>query len=168
MSLSMHQASVPVFVQMLSALNKVLDKAIAHAAARKIDQSVILGLRLYPDMLPFGRQVQIATDHAKNGSARLAGIEAPKFPDDEKNLEELKARVEKTIGFVKGLTPAQIDGSEEREITFPVGGKPMTFKGQPYLLSFAMPNFYFHTTAAYAILRHGGVEIGKRDFLGLS
>jgi hypothetical protein len=168
MSLSMYQASVPVFVQLLSALNKILDKAAAHAAARKIEPSVLLNTRLFPDMFPFVRQVQVAADFAKNCAGRLAGVEPPKHPDDEKTFEELKARLEKTIAFIKTLTPAQIDGSEDKEITFPVAGKPTTFKGQQYLLNSAMPNFYFHVAAAYSILRANGIDVGKRDFMGTS
>lgn len=166
MSLSMYQASVPVFVQMLTALSGVLDKAAAHCTARKIDPAVLLGMRLYPDMFALLRQVQIAADFAKNTAARIAGVEPKKFEDNEKTFEELKARIAATLDYVKSFTPAQIDGSEDRDVTITMRGQPVTFKGQPYLLSFAMPNFYFHTTTAYAILRHAGVEIGKRDFVG--
>lgn len=166
MPLSMYQASVPAFLQMLASLSAILDKAAAHAAARKIEPAVLLNARLFPDMFAFSRQVQIAADFAKNTAARLAGVEIPKFPDTETSFEELKARVARTVEFVEALKPAQIDGSEEKEITFSVGGKPMTFNGQAYLVGFALPNFYFHLTTAYAILRHNGVEIGKRDFIG--
>jgi hypothetical protein len=166
MTLSMYQASVPVFVRILSAQALTLDKAAAHAAARKIDPAALLQARLFPDMFPLVRQVQIAADFAKGGAGRLAGVELPTFPDDEKSFEELRARIEKTLAFLKGLMPAQIDGSEEKEITFPIAGKPVTFKGQPYLLQSVLPNFFFHVTTAYAILRHNGVEIGKRDFSG--
>lgn len=166
MSLSMYQASVPVFVQALTALDKILDKAMAHAAARKIDPQALLTARLFPDMFPLARQVMVAADFAKNTAGRLAGVELPKYADDEKSFEELKARIAKALAFVNEFKPAQIDGSEAREITIPIGGNPRTFKGQEYLLGFALPNFYFHLTTAYAILRHNGVEIGKRDFLG--
>jgi hypothetical protein len=166
MSLSMYQASVPPFLQLLGALSAILDKAIAHAAAKKIDQSVFLSARLAPDMFALVRQIQVAADFAKNTAGRLAGVELPKFADEEKSFEELKVRIAKSMDFLKGLKPAQIDGSEAKEITFPLGGKPTTFKGQQYLVNFALPNFYFHLTAAYAILRHNGVELAKRDFLG--
>ncbi len=166
MPISMYQASVPAFLQSLAALSGVLDKAASHAAAKKIDPAALLTARLYPDMFAFTRQVQLACDFAKGAAARLAGIEIPKFPDDEKSFDELKARIARTIDFLKSLKPAQIDGSEGKVISFPVGGQPMTFTGQQYLVGFALPNFYFHLTTAYAILRHNGVEIGKRDFLG--
>jgi uncharacterized protein len=165
MTLSMYQASVPPFLQTLNALSAILDKGAASASARKIDPSVLLGARLYPDMFPFTRQVQVAADFAKNSAARLAGVEAPKWEDTEASFDELKARVAKTIDYVKSFSAAQIDGSEERDITLPLGGKPMTFKGQRYLINFALPNFYFHATTAYDILRHNGVDVGKRDFL---
>ena len=166
MTLSMYQASVPVFVHTLAALSAVLDKAAAHAAQRKIEPSVLLNTRLFPDMFPLVRQVQLAADFAKGPAARLAGLEVPKFADAETTFDELKVRIAKTVEFVKGLKPSQIDGSEDRDITIPIGGKPQSFKGQPYLLHFALPNFFFHATTAYDILRHCGVEVGKRDFLG--
>ena len=166
MPLLMYQASVPAFLRTLSSLSAILDKAAAHAAARKIDPSVLLNTRLYPDMFPLVRQVQLASDFAKGAGARLAGMEPPKYPDTEAGFDELKTRLGKTVDFLKGLKPAQIDGSEDRQITLTIGGEPHTFKGQPYLVNFALPNFYFHVTAAYAILRHCGVEIGKRDFVG--
>jgi hypothetical protein len=162
----MYQASVPVFVRTLTNLSAILDKAVHHAGQRKIEPSVLLGTRLFPDMFPLLRQVQLTADFAKGTAARLAGAEVPKFPDTETSFEDLKARIAKTIDFVKSFKPSQIDGSEEREITIPIGGQPHTFKGQAYLLHQAMPNFYFHATATYAILRHCGVEVGKRDFLG--
>jgi len=168
MSLSMYQACVPVFVQRLSALAKILDKAAAHAEARKIDPAALLNARLFPDMFPLVRQVQLATDFAKGCAGRLAGVELPRYADEEKSFGELKQRIEKTLAFLKGLSAAQIDGTEEKEITFPIAGTPTTFKGQQYLLHSAMPNFYFHVTTAYAILRHNGVEIGKRDFTASS
>jgi len=166
MSLSMYQASVPVFLRMLSNLTIVLDKTMTHAAARKIEPAALLGARLFPDMFPLARQVQLAADFAKNSSARLAGIDPPKFSDTETSFEELKERIAKTTEFLNTLKPGRIDGTEEKEITFPVAGQPTTFKGQQYLFNSALPNFFFHLTTAYAILRHNGVEIGKRDFLG--
>lgn len=166
MTLSMYQASVPVFIQGLTGLGGVIDKAAAHAAERKIDPSALLQARLYPDMFPFTRQVQIATDFAKGGAARLAGAEFPAYEDSETSFEELKARVEKTIAFLRTLEAGAVDGSEERDITLVRRGETSTVKGQAYLLEQAMPNFYFHLTTAYAILRHNGVEVGKRNFLG--
>ncbi len=166
MPLSMSGAAVPTFVQTLTALSKIMDKAAAHCAAKKIDPSVLINARLFPDMLPFTKQIQITCDFAKNTVARLAGIEPPKFPDDETSFDAFKARIAKTLAFVKSVTPAQLDGTEAKDITFPVGPQTMTLKGEPYLISFALPNFYFHATTAHDILRHCGVEIGKRDFLG--
>ena len=166
MPLSMYQASVPVFLQGLKNLAAILDKAAGQAAERKIDPGVLLNDRLAPDMLPFVRQVQIASDHAKGASARLAGIDVPKFEDVEKSFDDLQQRLVRVTEFVRSISPTQIDGSEEREITLPIGGQTMAFKGQGYLLHFALPNFYFHLTSAYAILRHNGIVIGKRDFIG--
>ncbi len=166
MAISMYQASIPVFVTGLKNLKGVLAKGAAFAAAKKIDESVLLNSRLAPDMFPLLRQVQIAADFAKGCSARLAGQDVPKWDDTEKSFADLAARIDKTIAFISEFTAAHIDGQEERDITISVAGNPMSFKGQPYLLMFAMPNFYFHSTAAYAILRHNGVEIGKGDFLG--
>lgn len=166
MTLSMYQASVPRFVSMLSNLDAILAKAQAHAVAKKIDPAVLLAARLFPDMFPLVKQVQIATDHAKGAAARLAGVDVPKFEDNEQSFEELQARLARTIAFVKSIPAGQIDGSEERDIALKVGGREMTFKGMPYLLGFALPNFYFHVVTAYNILRHNGVEIGKRDYIG--
>ncbi len=166
MALSMYQASVPVFVKTLCNLSGILEKASAYAAAKKIDHSVLLGYRLAPDMLAMARQVQVACDFAKGACARLAGIDVPAWEDNEKTLGELQARIAKTIEYCKGFKPAQIDGSEDRDINVKVAGNPVTYKGQPYLLHSVMPNFFFHTTTAYDILRHCGVEIGKRDFIG--
>jgi len=166
MSISMYQASVPVFLQMLGGLSKNLKKAEDHAVAKKIDPAAFLGARLFPDMLNFVKQVQLATDFAKGAGARLAGIEVPKYPDTEASFEELQERIAKAVAFLKTLTPNQIDGSEEREITLMIGGKPVTSKGQQYLLLSALPNFFFHVTTAYGLLRHNGVEVGKRDFMG--
>ena len=162
----MYQASVPVFIQGLTGLGGVIDKAAAHAAERKIDPAALLQARLYPDMFPFARQVQIATDFAKGGAARLAGVEFPAYEDSETSFEELKARVDKTIAFLRTLDAAQIDGSEERDISLVRRGETSIVKGQAYLLEQAMPNFYFHITIAYAIQRHNGVDVGKRIFLG--
>ena len=166
MTISLYQASVPVFQRSLAQLKVILTKAAAHAEAKKIDESVFLNSRLYPDMLAMGRQVQIAADFAKGPTARLAGVELPKYEDNEKTFAELIARVDKTLAFIGSFKPEQIDGQEERDITIPVGGTPMSFKGQAYLIHFGLPNFYFHMSMAYAILRHNGVEIGKGDFLG--
>jgi hypothetical protein len=166
MTLSMYQASVPTFLQMLASLQTILDKADSFATARKIEPAVLLNTRLTPDMFPLVRQVQLAADFAKNGSGRIAGIEPPKFPDEEKSFAELKARIAKTVEFLNTLKAADIDGHEERAVTIPVGGNPHKFIAQNYLIKFALPNFYFHHTAAYAILRQCGVELGKRDYLG--
>jgi uncharacterized protein len=167
MSFSMSQASLPIFEIGLNALSATLEKATAYAAAKKIDDSVLLQSRLAPDMFALGRQVQIATDQAKNGSARLAGVEAPRHEDNETTIAQLKARIAKTVAYLKTLDPKQIDASADREITFPLGPTDKgRMKGDDYLNHFVLPNFYFHMTAAYAILRHCGVEIGKRDFLG--
>jgi uncharacterized protein len=166
MTISMYQASVPVFQRMLGNLKAILHIAAAHGQAKKIDDSVFLNARLYPDMLAMGRQVQIAGDFAKGACSRLAGQEVPKYEDTEKTFAELLARIDKTLAHIAGFTPAQIDGSEDRDITISVAGNPMSFKGHNYLLHQALPNFYFHVTTAYALLRHNGVEIGKRDFIG--
>lgn len=166
MTLSMHQASAPVFTQGLKGLAGVLTKAAAHAEAKKLDPNALLQARLYPDMFPLVRQVQIATDFAKGSVARLAGVEVPAWDDNETSFEELIARVNKAIDYVASFEPAQIDGSEDRDITLVRRGETSVVKGQPYLLQQAVPNFYFHLTTAYGILRKGGVEIGKRDYLG--
>jgi hypothetical protein len=166
MSLSMYHASVPVFVRLLNNLSGLLDKAVADAEARKIDPQVFLQARLAPDMYPLVRQVQVVSDMAKGGVARLAGIEAPSFPDTEASFPELKERITKTIDFVNSLAADKVDGSEQREITLKFPGGEFKFSGQDYLLGFVLPNLYFHATTAYAILRHNGVQIGKRDFLG--
>jgi uncharacterized protein len=166
MSITMYQAAVPGFAQTLKALSGMLDKAEAHCTAKKIDPSAMTGARLIADMFPLARQVQIACDFAKGVTARLAGAEVPSWEDNEKTIADLKARIAKTIAFVEGFKPAQIDGSEGRDIVIKIAGNPVTFKGQPYLLHFGLPNFYFHTAAAYSILRANGVDIGKRDFMG--
>ncbi len=167
MTLSMFQAAVPPSLQVMSTLAGVLTKAAAHCEARKIDQAVLLGCRLFPDMFALTRQIQVAADFAKGGCARVAGIDAPKFTDTETSFAELQTRLDRTTDFIRTLTPDQIDGSEEREINIRIAGREMRFQGQPYLLQFMLPNLYFHATAAYAILRHNGVEIGKRDFIGV-
>lgn len=166
MTISMYETSVPVFVRVLRNMSAVLDKAAAHAAARKIDESVFIHARLAPDMFALPRQVQIATDIAKGGAARLAGTEVPRWEDNETSFAELQARLAKAIDFVQGFGAAQIDGSEERDITFRLAGQDAHFKGLRYLLDFVLPNLYFHATTTYAILRHNGVEVGKMDFLG--
>jgi hypothetical protein len=167
MSFSMSKVSVPVFEIGLGALSDVLDKAAAYAATKKIDPSVLLQSRLSPDMFALVRQVQIASDQAKNGTARLAGVEAPRYEDNETTIDQLKERVAKTLSYVKTLDPKQIDASADRDITFPLGpANKGHMKGADYLNHFVLPNFYFHITAAYAILRHCGVDLGKRDFLG--
>lgn len=166
MAITLYQASVPAFTQMLKALRGVLAKAQAQSEAMKVAPEVLLQARLYPNMFPLVRQVQIATDFAKGASARLAGLEPPKYEDTEKTFEEVYARIDRTLEFLGTLSPAQIDGQEERTIELKVGGQPLTFKGQPYLVGFALPNFYFHVTTAYAILRHNGIDVGKRDFIG--
>ena len=167
MSISMHSASAPVFTRMLTNLLTWLDKAEAHAAARKFDANNFLAMRLAPDMLPFTRQIQIASDAAKACMARLAGVEAPKWEDNEATLDDLRARVRKTIDYVNSFSAAQIDGSEEREIQVPRRtSEPLVFNGENYLKHYALPNLYFHVTTVYALLRHGGVEIGKGDYLG--
>ena len=166
MAISMYQVSVPVFLKALGNLAAILDKGAAFATAKKVEPSVLLGYRLAPDMLNLTRQVQIATDHAKRASARLAGIEPPVYEDNEASFADLKARIDKTVASINTLKPGQIDGSEAREITLKVGGNSETLTGQTYLLHNALPNFFFHLTTAYAILRHCGVEIGKGDFIG--
>ncbi|MBP6011109.1 MAG: DUF1993 family protein [Alphaproteobacteria bacterium] len=166
MSVNAYQATVPAFVQILNAISAILKKAAAHAEAKKIDPAVFVNARIAPDMFPLSRQVQIATDHAKGASARLAGVDVPSYADTETTFDELQARIAKTLDFVKGLKPAQFDGGFDRDVTLTIAGQKMTWKGNVYLHQFALPNFYFHATAAYAILRHNGVEVGKRDFLG--
>ena len=166
MSITMHSASVPVFVRMLDNLGHWLDKAEAHAKARKFDTSVYLNARLAPDMLPFTKQIQIACDAAKFGVARLAGVEAPKFEDNEKDFADLRERIRKTIAYVQSVPASQIDGSEDRDVVVPRRDSSMTMKGEVYLKHFTLPNFFFHVTTAYALLRHNGVELGKMDYLG--
>jgi uncharacterized protein len=166
MSLSMYQASVPAFLQMLKSLSAILDKAEAYAGSRKIDPEVLLNYRLAPDMFPLVRQIQIAADLAKGPAPRLAGAEVPNHDDTEKAFADLKARLAKTSTFVEAIQPGDIDGSEDRDITLTLGEHTISFKGQPYLVHFVLPNFYFHCTIAYDILRHCGIELDKRDFIG--
>ena len=166
MPYSMSQTALPTFEIGLTALSGVLDKAAAYAAAKKVDPAVLLGYRLAPDMYALARQVQVACDQAKNGTARLAGVEPPKFEDAETTLDQLKERVAKTVTFLKTLDAKAIDAAADREITFPLGPNKGQMRGGNYLNHFVLPNFYFHLAAAYAIVRHCGVEIGKRDFLG--
>jgi len=167
MSISMYKISVPIFVQFLTSLSAVLDKTAAHCEAKKIEPSALLNMRLFPDMFPLVRQVRAATDHAVSATARLAGVEPPAFANTEASIPELKERLAKAIDFVKTFKAAQIDGTEEKaiKITFP-SGATRDFTGQSLLLSNSLPNFYFHCTTAYDILRHCGVELGKRDFMG--
>ena len=166
MTLSMYQASVPVFTRMLNNLAAILEKAAAHCEAKKIDPAVLINFRLYPDMFAFAKQVQIAVDAAKGGAARLAGVEPPVFEDNEMTFPQLIERVKKTLAYVNTFRPDQIDGTEEREITLKRGDTVVTYRGQQFLFNRALPNLYFHITTAYDILRHNGVELGKRDYLG--
>jgi hypothetical protein len=162
----MYQASAPRFVNTLKNLSAILDKAQAYADTKKIDPTVLTSYRLYPDMFTMARQVQVACDTAKGAVARLAGVEVPKHEDTERTLAELKARIAKTIEFIGTIKPAQIDGSEDKDITLKLGRQEVKFKGMQYLLGFAHPNFYFHATTAYDILRHNGLDIGKQDYIG--
>jgi uncharacterized protein len=163
----MSQASLPVFEIGLNALMAVLDKAATYAAAKKVDPSVLLNWRLAPDMFALIRQIQVTADQAKNGSARLAGVEPPKFEDNETTFDQLKERLTKTVAYLKTLDAKAIDASSDREITFPLGPTNKgQMKGSDYLNHFVLPNFYFHLTASYAIVRQCGVDVGKRDFLG--
>lgn len=166
MSYSMSQNLIPICVTGLNALSGVLGKAAAHAAAKKTDPSVLLGWRLAPDMFAFARQVQVACDQAKNGASRLAGVEPPKFEDNEATIDQLKDRIARTLTHIKSLDAAAIDASSEREIMFPLGPKKARMKGADYLNHFVLPNFFFHLTATYAIARNFGTDLAKRDFLG--
>lgn len=166
MAMSMSSASLPIFSTMLGNLSHFLDKATAHAQARKYDPAVLASYRLAPDMLPFTRQVQIACDAAKNGIARISGVQAPKFEDDEQTFEELKARIARTVAWLDTVPAANVDGTEDKDITFPVGREATrTMKAEAYLKHWALPNFFFHVSMAYAILRHNGVDLGKADYL---
>ena len=166
MSSLMYEASVPVFDKMLTALDKIIDKTVAHADAAGINHDAYLNVRLFPDMYSFITQVQIASDHAKGASARLAGIEVPSFDDEETTFGELKARIAATLAFVRGIDPSKFEGAEGRTVTLKRRSGPVTQEGGEYLFQRALPNFYFHVTTAYALLRQNGIEIGKRDFLG--
>jgi len=166
MKISMYQASAPRFANILGNLSAILDKAQAYVEAKKIDPAALMSSRLFPDMFAFARQVQSATDTAKGTVARLAGVEIPKYEDTEQTFPELKARIAKTIDFIKTIRPEQIDGTEDKEIVLKLGAREVRFTGMQYLLGHATPNFYFHLVTAYDILRHNGVEIGKRDYIG--
>ena len=166
MALSMSQISVPVFVRRLKGLASCLKKAQELYAAKGYDEASLLAYRFYPDMFTFARQVQVATDHAKSCTAMLAGVENPKYEDNEKSLAELAARVEKTVAWIESVKPAQLDGSETKDVTVKTRDRELNMKGVDLLLHRSMPNFYFHVTTAYNIMRHNGVEIGKRDFMG--
>jgi hypothetical protein len=162
----MYSASVPVFVRMFGNLLVWLDKAEAHAAARRFEPSVLLAARLAPDMLPFSKQIQIASDTAKFGVARLAGVESPKFEDNETTLDEFRERIRKTLAFVQSVPAGLIEGTEEKDVVIPRRDGPITLKGEFYLKHYVLPNLYFHLTTAYALLRHNGVDLGKSDYLG--
>jgi hypothetical protein len=167
MKISMYSMSVETFLPMLGTLSSLLDKGLKYAGEKKFEPSVLVNARLAPDMLPLSRQIQIACDMAKNGSSRLAGQEAPRFEDNETTLEELIARVARTIDHLKSIPPDAIDGSDDRDIKIPMRDRTLEMKGLPFLKTWALPNFYFHVVMTYAILRHNGIEIGKRDFLGM-
>ncbi len=166
MTMSMFQACVPACLQMLGAMDGVLGKAAAHAEAHKFDPAILLTARLFPTQFACARQVQVMADFAKGGCARLSGVEAPKMADTETTIPELQDRLARTAAFIRTIMPDQIDGTEDKDITLKIGGNEMRFKGQAYLVHFVLPNLYFHATTAYAILRHNGVEIGKRDYVG--
>ena len=166
MTISMYQASVPAFVRALNNLAAILEKGAAQAQARKIDEAVLLGSRLFPDMLPLTRQVQLASDSAKSGAGRLAGAEFPAFEDKEATFQELVQRIRNTVTYLETLRPEQIDGSEEKTVSWQTRSSTKSMQGQPYLMFHVLPNVHFHVTTAYAILRHNGIEIGKKDFLG--
>jgi hypothetical protein len=166
MTISMYQASAPRFANTLKNLSAILDKAQAHCDAKKIDPLVLTGARLYPDMFALARQVQVACDTAKGAMARLAAVEIPRHEDSEKTFEELKARIAKTVALIETFKPAQIDGTEDKDLVIKLGAREVQWKGMQYLLGFALPNFYFHAATAYDILRHNGVELVKRDFIG--
>ena len=167
--MSFHDAVVPAYLQMLNSLTGLLTKAEAHCAAKKIDPAVLLGSRLFPDMLPLSKQIQLASDFAAKGCARLTHSEVPSMPDTEKTFEELKQRLAKTIDYVKSYKPEQFEGADSKDVTFPAGpDRTMTLKGQQFFSAVSLPNFYFHAATAHGIMRHSGVEIGKRDFLGVN
>lgn len=166
MTISMYQASVPAFIRALDNLAAILEKAAAHAQARKIEAAVLLSSRLYPDMFPLARQVQIATDTARSGAGRLAGMEFPAYEDREATFQDLVLRVRNTISYLESLRPAQIDGGEDKTISWQSRSSTKSMQALPYLMNHLLPNLHFHVTTAYCILRHNGVEIGKKDFLG--
>ena len=166
MTFSMYSASAPVFKQILNSLSAIVDKAEAHATEKKIEPAALLQARLFPDMFSFIRQVQIAADFAKGAAARLGGIEVPKYEDDEVSFADLKARIAKTVAFIDSVPQDGIEASAQRDITTGSGEKAKQWKGQVYLLHYALPHFFFHATTAYDILRHNGVDIGKKDFIG--
>jgi hypothetical protein len=166
MTLSVHQSSVAVFETTMTAFLAILDKAAAYAVEAKFDPAVYATLRLRPNMLAFPRQVQIFCDQAKNGTARLAGVEPPRFEDNETTLDELKGRIEKTLAFLRSLDKAALEAGADREIVFPLGPVKAKMTGRDYLLHFLLPNYYFHLTTAYDLLREAGVDLGKRDYLG--
>ena len=167
--MSFYDAVVPAYLQMLNSLTGLLTKAEAHCAAKKIDPSVLLGSRLFPDMLPLSKQIQLVSDFSAKGCARLTHTEVPSMPDTETSFAELKQRLAKTIDFVKSFKPEQFEGADSKDVTFPAGpDRTMTLKGQQFFSSVSLPNFYFHAATAHGILRHNGIEIGKRDFLGMT
>lgn len=166
MKISMHAMSVGLFAPTLANLAKCLDKGAASAAARKFDPAVLATARLAPDMLPLTRQVQLASDFAKNSTARLAGLDPPKFADEEATLDELQARIAKTLDYLKGVPAGALEGAEDRDIVIPMRDRKLEMKGLPFLQKWALPNFYFHVVTAYDVLRHNGVDVGKMDFLG--
>lgn len=166
MKITVYALSIDLFTHTLGNLATILAKGAAHAAAKKFDSGVLVGSRLAPDMLPLSRQVQLACDTAKNGAARLVGVEPPRFEDNEKTMDELRLRIAKTLDYLKTIAPGALEGFEERQIKVPAGEKTLEFDGLTYLQRWAIPNVFFHVTTAYDILRHNGVEIGKRDFLG--
>jgi hypothetical protein len=168
MTISMYQASVPAFIRALNNLAAILEKGAAHAQARKIEETVLLNSRLYLDMFPLTRQVQLATDTARSGAGRLAGVDFPSYEDKETTFHDLVQRIRNTIAYLEALKPAQIDGGEEKTITWQSRSSSKSMLGLPYLMSHLLPNIYFHVTTAYAILRHNGVELGKKDYLGPS
>ena len=166
MKISVHALSIDIFTHSLTSLSAILEKGAQHATAKKFDSNVLVTSRLAPDMLPLSRQVQIACDLAKNSAARLAGVEPPRFEDNEKTIEELRGRIAKTVDYLKGIPAGALESSEERDVKVPAGERTLEFKGLEFLQRWAIPNVFFHVTTAYNILRHNGVDIGKRDFLG--
>ena len=166
MTISMYQASVPAFIRALNNLAAILEKGAAYARARKIDDAVLLSSRLFPDMFPLARQVQLVTDTARSGAGRLAGVEFPTYEDKEATFQDLVLRIRNTITYLESLQPAQIDGSEDRTISWQTRSSTRSMQGLPYLMNHLLPNVHFHVATAYGILRHNGVEIGKKDFLG--